>query len=269
MNNTELEMYNFLKDLKENHKIVGIKISYEDEGLTGELAQIISSIAFKAGVAVAIKIGGCEAKRDLHDAKVLGADKIVAPMIETAYAMKKFVQSTHAVYSDDERAHTKFMINVETITGFNNLEEMMNTSEASEIYGFTLGRVDFSGSMGKDRSFINSPEMENIATQMAQIAQKHHKKFFMGGGVSAASLGFFKTLSQDVFASFETRNIIFDAAYSLKDERIEEALTKAMGFELAWMKRKKEFLGYQANAETDRIEMITDRYNKSVAALKK
>ena len=47
MNSTELSMYNFLKDLKENHHIIGIKISYEDEGLTGELAQIISSIAFR------------------------------------------------------------------------------------------------------------------------------------------------------------------------------------------------------------------------------
>ena len=76
MNTTEQKMYDFLVDLKKNHHIAGIKISFEDEGLTGELAQIISSIAFKAGVAVSMKIGGCEAKRDMHDAKVLGVDKI-------------------------------------------------------------------------------------------------------------------------------------------------------------------------------------------------
>lgn len=76
MNTTELKMYDFLRDLKENHQIAGIKISYEDEGLTGELAQIISSIAFKAGVHVSVKIGGCEAKRDMHDAKVLGRIKL-------------------------------------------------------------------------------------------------------------------------------------------------------------------------------------------------
>lgn len=269
MNSTELSMYNFLKDLKENHHIIGIKISYEDEGLTGELAQIISSIAFKAGVSVSVKIGGCEAKRDMHDAKVLGADKIVAPMVETAYAMKKFIEATHSVYSDDERQNTKFMVNVETITGYKNLREMMALPEINELFGFTLGRVDFSGSMGKDRSFVNSEEMQSMALDMAKIAQENNKKFFLGGGVSAASLEFFRKLPQDVFYSFETRNIIFDAQYSLKDPNIEEALTKAMGFELAWMKRKKEFFGYQANSETKRIEMITERYNNSVAALQK
>ena len=129
MNSIELKMYNLLKDLKENHHIIGIKISYEDEGLTGELSQIISSIAFKAGVAVSMKIGGCEAKRDMHDAKVLGADKIVAPMIETAYAMKKFVKAAKSVYTEAERNNTKFMINVETIGGYNNLVEMAKTTE--------------------------------------------------------------------------------------------------------------------------------------------
>lgn len=269
MNSTELKMYNFLKDLKENHHIIGIKISYEDEGLTGELSQIVNSIALKAGVAVSMKIGGCEAKRDMHDAKVLGADKIVAPMIETAYAMKKFVEATKSVYTDDERNNTKFMINVETIGGYNNLIEMTKTPEFADIYGITLGRVDFSGSMGKDRSFVNSEEMQQIAINMANIAKENGKKFFIGGGVSAASLEFFRKLPKEVFASFETRNIIFDAQYSLQDPNIEEALTKAMGFELAWMQRKKEFYGHISNAETKRIAMIEERYNNSVAALKK
>ena len=160
MNTLETKMYDFLVDLKENHKISGIKISFEDEGLTGEMAQIITSIAFKAGVHVSMKIGGCEAKRDMHDAKVLGVDKIVAPMIETPYALKKFVEATHSIYSDDERQNTKFMVNIETIGGYNNLKEMMQIPEAKEILGITLGRVDFSGSLGKDRSFVNSAAME-------------------------------------------------------------------------------------------------------------
>ena len=267
MNTLETKMYDFLVDLKENHKISGIKISFEDEGLTGKMAQIITSIAFKAGVHVSMKIGGCEAKRDMHDAKVLGVDKIVAPMIETPYALKKFVEATHSIYSDDERQNTKFMVNIETIGGYNNLKEMMQIPEAKEILGITLGRVDFSGSLGKDRSFVNSAEMEQYALHMAEIARANGKKMCIGGGVSAASLDFFRRLPTDVLASFETRNIIFDAQYSLNDPKIEHALVKAQGFELAWMQRKKEFYGQLSNAETKRIEMITERYNNSVIAL--
>ena len=40
-----------------------------------------------------------------------------------------------------------------------------------------------------------------------------------------------------------------------------------MGFELSWMRRKKEFYGKLSNAETKRIEMIEERYNNSVLAL--
>jgi hypothetical protein len=56
----------------------------------------------RAGVDVAIKIGGCEARRDLHDAKVLGAAKVVAPMIETPYSLKKFVEAVNIIYPIQE-----------------------------------------------------------------------------------------------------------------------------------------------------------------------
>lgn len=262
MNKYEKNMFELLKDLKENHQVKGIKISFEDEGLTGEVAQIISSIAFKAGVAVSMKIGGCEARRDMHDAKVLGVNKIVAPMIETPYALKKFVEASHVVYADDEYADTKFMVNIETITGYKNLRDMMKSEAAKDIYGIVLGRVDFSGSLGKDRAFVNSDEMKEFALDMAQIARENSKKLFVGGGVSGASLEFFRQLPTEVLECFETRNIIFDAQYSLNDAQVEKALTKAMGFELAWMQRKKEFYGKLSNAETKRIEMIEKRYSE-------
>ena len=268
MNATETNMYNFLKKLKEKHNISGIKISYEDEGLTGELAQIISSIAFKAGVPVSVKIGGCEAKRDLYDAKILGADKIVAPMIESPYALKKFVDSVHNVYEEDEFANTKFLVNVETITGYQNLNQMMQRPESKDIYGVVLGRVDFCGSIGKDRSFINSPEMQKIALDVANIADKNGKKFFIGGGVSYDSLDFFRQIPQNAFASFETRNIIFDAQSALKDAEILHGLVDAQGFELAWMQRKKEIYGRLSNAENQRITMMMARYNAAVERLK-
>lgn len=266
MNILERQMFDSLQNLKK-HNISGVKISFEDEGLTGELAQIITSITMRAGVPVAIKIGGCEARRDLHDAKVLGADKVVAPMIETAYALKKFVEAKNAVYYADEGHDTKFIINIETITGYNNLADMMRQPEANQIDGITLGRVDFSGSLGKDRNFCNSPEMQEIAQNIAQMARLNNKKFCIGGAISGAALDFMRTLPKDVFHSFETRNIIFDAQSALQDKDLNAALTHAMGFELAWMQRKRQFYGKISNAESARIEMISQRYVAQQALL--
>lgn len=269
MTTAEKQMLNALVDLKENHNIAGVKISYEDEGLTGDMAQIINAIALKAGVPVSVKIGGCEARRDMYDAKLLGASKVVAPMVETAYAMKKFVEAAHSVYTDEEYSDTKFMVNIETITGYKNLPQMVATEEFKEINGIVLGRVDFSGSMGRDRGFVNSEEMQKIAIDMANIAQAHGKKFLIGGGVSADSLAFFRKLPAVAFSSFETRNIIFDASYALQDKNISHALIKAMGFELAWMRRKNEFYGHLSNAEIRRIAMIEERYKHSLANLER
>ncbi|MBR1380670.1 MAG: citrate lyase beta subunit [Alphaproteobacteria bacterium] len=268
MNILEKRMLESLKNLKQ-HNITGVKISFEDEGLTGELAQIITSVSMRADVPVAIKIGGAEARRDIHDAMVLGADKVVAPMIETPYSLKKFVEAKNSVYHADEEHDTKFIINIETVTGYKNLFEMMHQEEANQIDGITLGRVDFAGSLGKDRKFCNSPEMLKIAQQIAEIARSYNKKFCIGGAISGDAVDFMRALPQDVFHSFETRNIIFDAKSALADNDINGALTDAMGFELAWMQRKREFYGKISNAEAARIDMISKRYAAQKAMLSK
>lgn len=268
MNILERQMLDSLKELKQ-YNISGVKISFEDEGLTGELAQIITRITARADVPVAVKIGGAEARRDLHDAKVLGADVVVAPMIETPYSLKKFVEAKNAVFHADEGYDTKFIINIETITGYKNLFEMMHLPEAAQIDGITLGRVDFSGSVGKDRKYCNSPEMLDIAQQIANVSRTYGKRFCIGGAISGEAVDFMRQLPQDVFHSFETRNIIFDAQKTLQDANINKALTIAMGFELAWMRRKSEFYGKLANAEQARIEMISKRYASQKEMLEK
>lgn len=267
MNALELEMYDSLIDLKKKHHIKGIKISFEDEGLTTELAQIICSVAFKADVKVSMKIGGCEARRDIYDAKVLGVDKVVSPMVETPYALKKFVEAIHWAYDCDDLEYTKFLVNIETITGYQNLKEMIELPEFRSLYGIVLGRVDFSGSLGKNRAFVNTSEMHDYAVEMSAMVHQAGKKFFIGGGVSKDSLDFFREMGTDVPECFETRNIIFDTKTSLRDPNIDIGLAKAQGFELTWMKRKKEFYERTSNLEVKRIEMIEERYKATMARL--
>ena len=259
MNILERQMLDFLKELKDQN-IAGVKISFEDEGLTMELAHIITNITMRADVPVAVKIGGAEARSDMHNAKVLGASSVVAPMIETPYALKKFVEAKNSIFQKDEGYDTKFIVNIETITGYKNLFEMMNQEQAKEIDAITLGRVDFSGSVGKDRSYCNSPEMLTIAQNIAEIARMNNKKFCLGGAISGEAVNFMRKLPRDVFGCFETRNIIFDAQKSLESKDINKALTSAMGFELAWMQRKREFYGKISTAEEARIDMISKRY---------
>ena len=187
---------------------------------------------------------------------------IVAPMIETPYAMKKYVKATHFVFPEEERKEVKFLINTETITGFNNLSDIIATPEFSEIAGIVLGRVDMTGSMGLTRDDINSDRIFNIAHTMSEKMMNVNKDLVIGGGVSAHSLPFFKKLPY--LSRFETRKIIFDAKSSLNDKDADKGILKAVGFELMWLKNKREFYGMIFKEDEARLTMLEARYKKLI-----
>lgn len=86
MNQLEKLMVDRLVDLKENHHVVGVKAEFEAEGTRLEEAMRLKEVSLKAGLGLTLKIGGCEAIRDMFEGKDLGTVHMVAPMVETPYA---------------------------------------------------------------------------------------------------------------------------------------------------------------------------------------
>ncbi len=264
MNTLEQKMLETLQDLKANHHVIGIKAEFEAEGTRLEEALRLKEVVTKAGLDLIIKVGGCEAIKDMFDARVIGVKGIVGPMIETAYAMTKYIKATEFVFPEDERKDTEFFINVETKTGVDNLDEMMACPEFDRLAGVVLGRVDMTGSMGLTREDINSEVVFNIAEAVSRKMQKAGKKMVIGGGVSAASLPFFKRLPAGSLTKFETRKIIFDAQAALQDPNADKGILKAVGFELMWLKNKRDFYGMIFKEDAKRIEMLEARYKKLI-----
>ena len=262
MNLLEKRMVDTLKDLKENHHVVGIKAEFEAEGTRLEEALRLKEVVTKAGLELTIKIGGCEAIKDMYDARTIGVSTIVAPMIETPYAMKKYVQATKFVFPEEERKDIKFLINLETITGYINLKEMIQSPSFADISGIVLGRVDMTGSMGLTREDINSDKILDIAKVLSSEMSKVNKDMVIGGGVSAHSLPFFKELSY--LSRFETRKIIFDAQKALADKHADKGILKAVGFELMWLKNKREFYRMIFDEDFQRLQMLEARYKKLI-----
>ena len=258
MNQLEHKIVDTLKDLKENYNVLGIKAEFEAEGTRLEEALRLKDIVSRVGLELTIKIGGCEAIKDMFDAKVIGVDSIVAPMIETPYAMQKFVEAIRKVFADE--IHTRFFINLETITGFKNIDAILSSPYFSDIVGCTLGRTDMAGSMNLGRNDVNSDEILQIAQTLSTKMQKAGKMMIVGGGLSANSLPFFEKLPH--ISKFETRKVIFDAPKALANNA-EKGILKAFEFEFMWLKNKQNFYNAILQEDAKRIELLESRVKHS------
>ena len=156
MNATEKRMLDLLKSLKNDHNVLAVKAEFEAEGSrTDELVKL-NEIVFRADMNLFIKIGGCEAVRDLDQCRLLGASGIMAPMIETPFAMRKFYKAAEKVYG--KMMHSvDWIINAETITCLNNFDDILKEGR-DFLTGVTVGRSDLSASMGIEKKEIESDE---------------------------------------------------------------------------------------------------------------
>lgn len=265
MNALEQRMVDALKDLKENHDVLGVKAEFEAEGTRMEEALRLKEVVTKAGLDLTIKIGGCEAIRDMYDARSIGVTRIVAPMIETPYAMHKFIGATHMVYPEDEWSSVDFLINIETETGYRNFEKMMELKESEQLAGIVLGRTDMSRSLGLTADDINCDQVFRLASDLLPKAKKTGKECVIGGGVSAESVPFFDRLPEGCLDKYETRKVLF--RYPGKDfASMSRGILKAVGFELMWLKNKREFYGSIYQEDLQRIATLQSRYDKSIVA---
>lgn len=261
----EKDIIKKLIDLREKHHAISIKIEFEDEGASFEEASILKEISNQAGLDLTIKIGGCGALNDIRQTKRIGADTIVAPMIETAYALKKFTQSFNTVYSDENlNKKPQLFINIETNTGYKNFDEIISIPEAQEISGIVVGRFDMAKSIGLGCKDIHSDEIFEIVNDLASKTQKTNKIFAVGGGVRYESLDFFNRLPQNSLLRLETRKIVFDANPVLKNQDFEGIL-KAIEFELMWVENKQNFGLKTQPWDLKRIEILKKRCETIVA----
>lgn len=264
MNNLEKKMVETLIDLKENHHVLGIKAEFEAEGTRMEEALRLKEVVTKADLELTIKIGGCEAIKDMYDARTIGVSTIVAPMIESPYAVKKYLQAVKLAFPEEERKEMKFLINIETKYGFDYLDEILTSDFSKDLTGVVLGRTDMTGSLGMNKDDINHDKIFEYANAIAQKTLKYNKEFVIGGGVSAMSLPFFKRLPKGALNRFETRKVLFDASKALNDSNADKGILKAVGFELMWIKNKQNFYGAISHEDNKRIEVLESRYKDSI-----
>tara|TARA_B100001173_G_scaffold245713_1_gene215959 strand:- start:748 stop:1548 length:801 start_codon:yes stop_codon:yes gene_type:complete len=260
MNKTEKEMLNILLKLKETGAIA-VKAEFEAEGTrTEELLRLIE-LSRRANIGIGLKIGGCEAVRDLIEAKQFGVDYVIAPMVETPYAIEKYIDAKNKIFSLEEREDTDFLVNIETKTGLNNSDEMIKVASSKNgIDGIVFGRVDFVGSQGLSLDSVNEKSVTDSAIRIANRCKKEKLDFIVGGGVSDISIEPLMLIKENHLTRFETRKIIFQSN-ALDNKEIKEGLLNAVHFELLWLLNKRKFYSLITGEDNKRLKMLNDRWN--------
>lgn len=264
MNSTEKKMVEILVDLKARFNVTGVKAEFEAEGTRLEEAMMLKNVVSSAGVGLNIKIGGCEAIKDMFDANSLGAERIIAPMVETPYALRKFLGAAKIAFFNGGLDDCDLLINLETITSFKNFDAMLEIPELKELDGVVIGRVDLTGSLGLTREHVNSQEILDLSLLAAAKAKAKGLQVVVGGGVSVHSKSFFAKFPEGHLDRFETRKIIFGCPGALDNP--EEAYLRAVEFELLWLKNKQSYYGAIHREDENRIKMMEERYRKSIEA---
>jgi hypothetical protein len=246
-------------DLKENHHVIGVKAEFEAEGTRMEEALRLKDVISKAGLDLTLKVGGCEALLDMFNARAIGVKHLVGPMVETPYALHKFLGAVKMAFPPEEREEVDFLVNIETIDACRNFGKMLELPEIGELDGVVLGRVDLTGSMGQDRGYVNSPEILGIAKDIFSQAKARGMECVVGGGVSKETVPFIKQLPEGYVDRYETRKVVFSCPLATGDG-YDKGILKAVGFELMWLKNKRDYYGMIFEEDRIRIEMLEKRY---------
>jgi hypothetical protein len=223
-----------LKYLKKNG-ISAVKLSLEDEGASFKDVLIMRKITREVNLDLNVKIGGCEAKNDIFFCKKIGTDSIVAPMVESEYALRKFIQCAGV------KKNTSLLINLETNLSLNNLNKIIKSKSFEFLDGIVIGRSDLAGSLNLTKKEVNSKLIFNkVRNAFKKIKDSSREKiiFKMGGSMTPMSSNFINKLYlENLLHKIETRNIEIKLSKHIINN-LEYIIPEAFAFELEWLKFK-------------------------------
>lgn len=256
LENLRQQIIESLKVLKDECGAVFIKAEFEAEGSRkDELIMLHDIIKNIGGLGLIIKIGGCEAVHDLDQCKLMSADGVMAPMIETPFAMKKFKNAFSKVYGDN--SNVERIINAETKTCLKNFDDILEEGK-NFLTGVTVGRSDLSASMGIERANIESEAVFNATKEFAEKAKSENLITNFGGNIGIESVPFIVKMCPYI-DRFETRKVVI--AKNDNAEFLKKAIVSALKFELLYLQFKSGYYTSMADEDINRIKRLQNQVN--------
>ena len=233
----EGELLTKLKELK-TLGAKAVKAELSSEMLSSDELSALKKLADSSDLMFTLKVSGAEDEGGIITAKKFSADNVVVPLVESGYAVKKFINP-----KEKSGLKADVFANVETINGVKNIDEILSQNGLS---GVVFGRSDMCGSLGLTCKDADSDKIFGYAKGLSE--KLRGRNFCIGGRISESSLPFLKKIPY--LSGFETRKIVFGA----EALNSEGAIRKALEFELLWLETKP-----QNQSDLERIEIINRR----------
>lgn len=226
---------------------VSLKGEFEAEGLGRDDMASECLFAARNGLDYLVKIGGCEAKADINYLAALDIKSVVAPMIETSFAMEKYM----TILPVDHFKHIG--VTIETITAVDNIDSIIEAG--TKLTDVTIGRTDLTASFRGEG--VDSLATMEMVKRVAKKAKKQGLMVTMGGSINRRTRDLLqgdKEL-QELLDFVETRKVVMPLNKFLE----EGALVSALNLETTLLARRiKEAEGI-LNSAVNRKNSISSR----------
>ncbi|CAM3246585.1 HpcH/HpaI aldolase/citrate lyase domain-containing protein [Sphingomonas antarctica] len=203
-------------DLAQVAAFASLKGEFEAEGLSREELAVEVAWGARRGLDYLVKIGGCEAKSDLLFLERLGVTSVVAPMIESAFAMSKYMGALPGNYFHEVG------VTIETKDAVERIEAILDAG--TKLTNVTLGRSDLTASIGG--AGVDEDETMDMVRTVGRAAKARGLEVTMGGGVNVRTRDL---LARDaelaaLLTSVETRKVVIPVAAFLESGTLERAI---------------------------------------------
>ncbi len=250
-------MIEALKDLKD-YGVTDVKVAMEAEGIWINEILRTKLMTMEAGIGLSIKIGGCEAITDARIARDHDSAILLAPMIESRFALEKFLDMAGDIYEDDEIDEKKVLINIETLDAAQNIAKILEAPNVDLLDGIVIGRTDLSAAM--KRADVNHPDVLEATRSVFIEAKKKSLHCLIGGGIFEKTIPFLADLG-DLVDGFETRKIVFYNG-TAPGKECGEAIHRALEFEYLWYLWRQDTYGRVAREDDSRINKMASKFNR-------
>lgn len=249
----ELQLRKKLQELKEIYGCNSLKFETEAEGASFEEIRYYMNLAL-GQVPIIVKIGGPDARNDIRELSKIGVQGLIAPMVESPYGLENFVVALKETVSPKQYEYLWKGINIETITTYRQIDDILHNKNISQIQGISIGRSDLSNSMG---IAVDSVKVMELVKEINIKAQKKKLVVSVGGGITPKN-------SQNIITEINpdrinTRNLGFDIK---KCKDIFQSIKKALEFECALLEHKAKQIKAHHDTLMERIKILKKRMER-------